>query len=284
MIATNPVPAVCNYGSAAPYRALPDANQIRAGVIPLDSLPAAWWNCMWYDTNLAVNCARYGIGILIDEINTVLDRAGVCINPNCVDQLYQSIDKIKNIIGNTTAPGSVKSSSCPGEVSIDPTTGVMTANCVGNANNLTTNSHTIVGAINELKSVYDCCVSDINGCLTSLQNSKAPVNHASASTTYGMGSATDYGHLKVSDTYTSLVGCACDGVAASQSAMYCVYALASQTSIVLGDTAGCPLGTASAGTALTAARSDHVHPKPTCVECAGCVSFAYIWRGGQQCT
>jgi len=272
MISNNPVPAVCNYGSSAVYRCEPNAEQLRSGVVPLDSLPAAWWNCLWYDTNRAVNCARYAIGVLIDEVNTVLQQAGVCVNPVAVDQLYQSIDKMKTIIGNATVAGSVKSSSCPGEVSIDAN-GIMTANCVGNANNLTTTAHTIVGAINELKSTYDCCVSDINGCLTSLQNAKAPVNHASATTDYGVGTASAYGHLKVSDTYDSLVGCACDGIAASQLALHCTYVTAMQSSVTLGDTAACPLGAAQAGTALTAARSDHVHPLPTWVRCGSMLRY-----------
>ena len=44
--------------------------------------------------------------------------------------------------------------------------------------------------------------------------------------------------------------------------------------VVLGDEAGCALGTASAGSSLTAARSDHVHPLPTCVACAGTAGTA----------
>ena len=278
MIGTNPVPAVCDYGSAAVYRALPTPEQIRSGVIPLDSLPAAWWNCMWNDTNKAINCARYALGIMISEVNTVLQQAGVCVNPDCVNQLYQAIDKMKAITGTATVAGSVKSCNTPGMVSIDQD-GFMTANCVGNANNLTTNAHTIVGAINELKCIYDCCTTTLGNCLNAINNAKAPVNHASAQTTYGVGSATDYGHLKISDTYDTVVGCACDGVAASQYAIACVYCAAMEHSVVLGDTAACPLGVASAGSALTAARSDHVHPLPTCVACAGSVCWATICSG-----
>ena len=54
-------------------------------------------------------------------------------------------------------------------------------------------------------------------------------------------------------------------------ALYKVYNYAKQiaeSGTTLGNTVGCPLGTASAGTATTAARSDHVHPLPTCVACA----------------
>lgn len=274
MIPTNPVPAVCDYGSAAVYRALPNADQLRAGVVPLDSLPAAWWNCMWNDTNKAINCARYALGSVINEVNTVLTQAGVCVNPDCVNQLYQAFDKMKAITGTATVAGSVKSCDAPGMVSIDAN-GFMTANCVGNANNLTTNAHTVVGAINELKCIYDCCTSSLNDCLSAINNAKAPVNHASAQTTYGVGNADCYGHLKISDQYTSVLA-NCTGVAASQLALACVYCEAMQHSIVLGNTAGCPVGTASAGSALTAARSDHVHPVPTCVPYAGCVSFGYL--------
>ena len=277
MIPLNPVPAVCDYGSAAVYRALPNADQLRAGVVPLDSLPAAWWNCMWNDTNKAINCARYALGAMINEVNTVLTQAGVCVNPDCINQLYQAIDKMKAITGTATVAGSVKSCNAPGMVSIGAD-GFMTANCVGNANNLTTNAHTIVGAINELKCIYDCCTTALGSCLSSINNAKAPVNHASTQATYGVGSATDYGHLKMSDTYDTVLQ-DCTGVAASQLAIACVYCAAMQHSITLGNTAGCPLGSASSGSALTAARSDHVHPIPTCVCCAErvCVGFLNIW-------
>lgn len=43
----------------------------------------------------------------------------------------------------------------------------------------------------------------------------APVNHASSATTYGVGSSSQYGHVKLSDNYTSEQG---TGVALSQSA------------------------------------------------------------------
>lgn len=270
MLPSNPIPQVCDYGSAALYRELPNEEQIRSGVVPLDSLPAAWWNCMWFATNQAVNCARYAAGALIDEINTVLTQAGVCVCDTCVDQLYQAIEKIRTTVGNANVAGSVKSSSCPGEVSINAQ-GIMTANCVGNAAALTTSARTLTGAINELKTTYDCCISDLESATTALGTNKAPVNHVSAQTTYGVGNATCYGHVKLSDTYNSCVGGASDAVAASQKALYDMYqAITSAGYVCLGNTAGCALGTASAGSATTAARSDHVHPMPTCIACAGC--------------
>lgn len=263
MIPSNPVPQVCNYGTSATYRDLPNEEQLRNGVVPLDSLPAAWWNCMWNMTNGAINCARYAAGVLIDEINTVLTRAGVCVNCGCVDQLYQAIDKIRQTIGTASIAGAVKSSSTASEVAIDPTTGIMSVNCLGNAASLTTTASTVVGAINELKSTYDTCWSDNATAL----NGKAPTNHASSANTYGVGSATNYGHLKISDVYNNS-NCQGTDIAASQKAVYCAWKVASDAAagnISLGNTAGCALGTAAAGTATTAARSDHVHPIPTSV-------------------
>ena len=258
MLPSNPVPQVVNYGSSAVYKDLPTPEQIASGVIPLDSLPAAWWNAMWACTNQAVNCARYAVGVFVDEINTVLTQAGVCVCDTCVDQLYQAIEKIRTTIGDASVAGAVKSSSCPGEVSIDAN-GIMTANCLGNAASLTTIARTVVGAVNELKSTYDCCFTDA----TTALDGKAPTSHVSSATTCGVGNAGCYGHLKISDTYTGVLA-ACTGVAASQKAVACVYSVADGKAAV-GSTVGCALGTASAGTATTAARSDHVHPLPSCV-------------------
>lgn len=258
MIPSNPICPVCNYATNPTYCQLPSADQLQCGVVPLDSLPAAWWNAMWHETNQAVNQARGAVGALITEVNNVLQGAGVCVNPSCTDQLYQAIDKIRQTIGNASVAGAVKSSSCPGEVSIDAN-GIMTANCVGNAASLTTTARTVVGAVNELKQTYDCCFSDTDTAI----GSKAPNMHASSATTYGVGNASCYGHLKISDEYTCCIGAASDGVAASQLSVYCVYDFAACIAAgvaSLGNTAGCALGTAAAGTAVTAARSDHVHP------------------------
>lgn len=54
-------------------------------------------------------------------------------------------------------------------------------------------------------------------------DTKAPINHASSSTTYGIGDANNYGHTKLSDTYSTEEGDASDGLAASQKAVYSAY-------------------------------------------------------------
>ena len=335
MIPSNPIPAVCNYGVSAVYKEEPSEQQIRAGVVPLDSLPAGWWNCMWYANNRAINCARAAADSLIQEMNTVLTQAGVCPQEACYDQLYQAIEKIRTTIGTTLVAGAVKSSTTTGNVAI-AADGTMSVNCLGTPSSLNTSSKQVVGAINELKTTYDCCVSALNTSISNVNSAKAPNNHASSATTYGVGSSSNYGHLKISDQYTSILA-TCSGVAASQKAVADAYSAlntaisnactslntsingkaptshastattygvgsssnyghlkisdqytsvlsacsgvaASQKAVAdaysalvnagyasLGGTAGCSLAeTGSAGTATTAARSDHVHPYPYC--------------------
>ena len=221
MIPSNPIPAVCNYGASAVYKEEPSEEQIRAGVVPLDSLPAGWWNCMWYANNRAINCARAAADSLIQEMNTVLTQAGVCPQEACYDQLYQAIEKIRTTIGTTLVAGAVKSSTTTGNVAI-AADGTMSVNCLGTPSSLNTSSKQVVGAINELKTTYDCCVSALCTSISNVNNAKAPNNHASSATTYGVGSSSNYGHLKISDTYTSILS-ACSGVAASQKAVADAY-------------------------------------------------------------
>lgn len=54
-------------------------------------------------------------------------------------------------------------------------------------------------------------------------NGKAPNSHANAGSTYGIGTASLFGHCKPSDTYNSSVGNANQGIVASQKAVYDSY-------------------------------------------------------------
>jgi hypothetical protein len=58
-----------------------------------------------------------------------------------------------------------------------------------------------------------------------LNTTKAPTSHASADTTYGIGNENTYGHIKLSDDYTSSAGTASSGVGASSKAVYNLYNL-----------------------------------------------------------
>jgi hypothetical protein len=52
---------------------------------------------------------------------------------------------------------------------------------------------------------------------------KAPIDHASGDKSYGTGSDAKYGHVKVSDNYTSSEGTASEGIAASSKAVVDAY-------------------------------------------------------------
>jgi len=263
MLITNPIPNTIDYCcNDMPYaqcgeRCVLTREQAEAGLNPLATVPAQSWGYLWNATNEAIHCIKYAARVLIDEINTVLCCAGVTPNPSCSNQLYQALDNIFRVVGTAEKAGSVKSSSVPGEVSIDQTTGIMTANCVGNASQLATVCTEITGAINELKANYDTVFSsiwDVAGCRDA---EKADNDHASVTTAYGVGNASCYGHLMITDTCDCNCGNA--GMVASQKAVYDIwYKVAHQAA--LGNTTPANLGNAaSAGTCDTAARSDHVH-------------------------
>lgn len=126
----------------------------------------------------------------------------------------------------------------------------------------------------------------------------APIPHSSGNTTYGVGSSSAYGHLKVKDNYTSNGGNASQGVSASSKAVYDTYTEFSSSSKTtknahvhgnistdgkVGTTENKPLitgtggavttgkfeddvtnikanGTVSVGSSNNFARSDHIHP------------------------
>lgn len=52
---------------------------------------------------------------------------------------------------------------------------------------------------------------------------RAPTSHAASTTTYGAASASNYGHVKLSDNYTSSAGTAASGIGASSQAVYNAY-------------------------------------------------------------
>ena len=70
----------------------------------------------------------------------------------------------------------------------------------------------------ELNQLYN-----VTGNVQTQVDSKAPINHASTETNYGIGNSQEYGHVKVSDAFVELKGSADDGIAASQSALYDSY-------------------------------------------------------------
>ncbi len=87
-----------------------------------------------------------------------------------------------------------------------------------------------------------------------LLNAKAPTSHASTATSYGMGTASNYGHVKLSDS-TSSTSTASAGIAASPKAVKAAYDLANaaNTAAAEAQTAASTAQTAAATAAQDAA-------------------------------
>ena len=87
-----------------------------------------------------------------------------------------------------------------------------------------------------------------------LLNAKAPTSHASTATSYGMGTASNYGHVKLSDS-TSSTSAASAGIAASPKAVKTAYDLANaaNTAAAESQTAASTAQTAAAAAAQDAA-------------------------------
>lgn len=89
--------------------------------------------------------------------------------------------------------------------------------------------------------------------------SRAPVNHASSATTYGVGNGTNYGHVKLSDATNSTSNAATGGTAATPAAVKAVADSIPEayTSTPAMDGAG------NAGSSTAWAKGDHIHPSDT---------------------
>lgn len=93
--------------------------------------------------------------------------------------------------------------------------------------------------------------------------SRAPNNHASTATTYGAGTSSNYGHVKLSDATNGTAAAASGGTAATPKAV--ADALAAATGAIPAATTTTPKmdGTAAVGSETKWAKGDHVHPTDT---------------------
>ena len=81
----------------------------------------------------------------------------------------------------------------------------------------------VVSGVSGIKGNAETTYRTGNVNLTPANLGAAPISHAVTTTTYGKGTGAIYGHVKLSDTYTSSVGDASSGVAASQKALFDAY-------------------------------------------------------------
>ena len=92
-----------------------------------------------------------------------------------------------------------------------------------------------------------------------LLNAKAPTSHASTATTYGKGTASNYGHVRLSDS-TSSTSAASAGIAASPKAVKAAYDLANTASTAAA-AAQSTAETASTAAAAAQSTADAAMPK-----------------------
>ena len=129
----------------------PTEEDINKGVSPLDPLPAQWWNYYWniITTNYS-KVASYTMS-LGNEIVNLLKAANMKPSETEQDQVLRAVRYLSRVIATSDVPGAVKSSSDSGNVSVNPGTGIMTANGMGDTANLNTSlKTTLVDAINEV--------------------------------------------------------------------------------------------------------------------------------------
>ena len=232
MLPSNPIETMDVYASNSQYINGPSPEQQAAGTVPLDTLPADWWNWLWKQITERINQASAGMEDIYDEVMSVLTAASIEPSQLQSDQLLNAIKALARVTGTASIAGAVKSSTDSGKVSIDEN-GIMTVNNLGIPTLLNTTAKNVVDAINEILINYTNNKTTTDAAITGLQNSKAPTNHASEDTTYGKGTDSTYGHVKVSDTYNEEKGAAIDGLVASQKALYEAYAELKASSLVI---------------------------------------------------
>ena len=241
MLPVNPIETMDVYASNSQYIQGPSPTQQAQGTIPLDTLPADWWNWLWKQITERINQASEGMESIYDEVMSVLTAASIEPSQLQSDQLLNAIKALSRVTGTSAIAGAVKSSTDSGKVSIDED-GIMTVNGLGIPASLNTATKNVVSAINEILVDYNQHKTTTDAAITGLQNSKAPVNHASGETTYGKGSSSEYGHVKLYDGVDSDSG-ANSGVAATPAAVKSLRAaIKSLRDEMLNSTVAFPVG------------------------------------------
>ena len=132
----------------------PSKDQYQKGVVPYDTLPAAWWNWFWHEITLNEGRTVEMLDSIFAELTKLLRDAGIDTNnPEVLNQVSSAVQTIAKWIATEERPGAVVASSTKGKVSVDGTTGVMTANGLGDVNNLSEGillRSTAVDAINDV--------------------------------------------------------------------------------------------------------------------------------------
>ena len=201
MITCQCAEAMRTYATQSSYLTpIPNVN-IDRGVIPLDSLPADWWNWLWHNITLNEGYIVQFINSVFSEINSVLSAAGVSPSTASTTDLRDAIQALAQVVATSSVPGSVLSSTLSGKLNVIAD-GTATINGLGTPSDLQTTADSVVAAINEV---------------LALAQGKAPTSHASSNNTYGVGTTQQYGHVKLCDSASAVA--AANGVAATPAAV-----------------------------------------------------------------
>ena len=236
MIPENPIETMNVYASESQYLKGPDPAAQAAGTVPLDTLPADWWNWLWQQVTKRINEASTAVESIHNEILSVLQAASITPTDVSTSDLLNAIKAITRTVGSGDIAGAVKSSTKSGYVAID-SDGYMSPNGMGTPTSLNTTAKQIVEAINEVLASLNTYKTSTNDSITGLTNSKAPNDHSSTATTYGTGTSTKYGHVKLSDATNGTEG-ESGGVAATPAAVATVQAAVDALNTTLALPAG----------------------------------------------
>ena len=102
-------------------------------------IPAKWWNTLFGSLVRRARQSRSDFNAIYQEFLNTLSEAGITPDETESDQLLQALEAIRDAqpIATHNSPGYVKSAGGKVNVSVNPSTGIMTANGVGSLANST---------------------------------------------------------------------------------------------------------------------------------------------------
>ena len=101
--ATDKYPVVYAGSATRPeFVNMPTTLQQQEGVVPMDTLPAQWWNAMWKLATKDINAFRDYVGDSITEINNLLTKFGITLDDADSEQLYDFFhnDYVQNYLND----------------------------------------------------------------------------------------------------------------------------------------------------------------------------------------
>ncbi|MBA4688709.1 MAG: hypothetical protein H2184_16330 [Candidatus Galacturonibacter soehngenii] len=161
-----------------------------------------------------------------DILEKHLDDASLHVNATDIAQITEvsTLSQIDEVDTNFTMWGKVKKAI---STLVSHISNVATGSTLGHikiGTGIQMNSGTASVKLTDSVSTNDSTTALSAKAGKVINDSKAPTNHASTATTYGIGSDKNFGHIKLSDTYASHVGGVASAIGASQAALYNAYA------------------------------------------------------------